>query len=816
MTTNYTEIHVVKQDGSKVPFDPDKIHNFLFKNLEGITGVSVSEAERMLDQQLFDGITTDQITEILIEDLAKLINEQTPNYEKAAANTRLSQLRKHVYGKYDPDHLYDVTVRNIERGMYTSELLEWYSKEDFDWMESIIDHKRDNTFTYIGITQVCNKYLVQDRVSGEKVETPQIMYMLLSATAFHKYEPTQRKFWIKTAYDLLSTFVISLPSPILAGLRTPEKQYSSCTLIESGDNLNSINRVAESIVNYASQKAGIGIMGGQVRGIGAKVKNGIVKHTGITPFYRYWQSALKSCSQGGMRGASATLYAPWWHYEIETIMVLKNNKGTEEDRVRKIDYAILRNKLLFERYQQNKDITLFSPEEVPDLQEAFYADQEKFKELYEKYEKDETIRRVVISAEEWFDQFHTERKETNRLYYANIDIINETGTFRPEVKPIKMSNLCVEITLPTVELGKSERRVVTIANHEVSAFVQHVIKSGGSIVDIHIPEEGDTDIEFDENLGRIQLCTLGAYNLGMLGLDNMDEMELPLETLVRILDELLDYQNYPEPEAYLAMKEHRPLGIGVCNLAYHLAKLNMKYGQKDTLAHWDKVMESFQYFLIKASVKLAEEKGQCERFSDSKYSQGIMPVDKYKKSVDELVVPVFHRDWDSLREQVVTIGMRHCTLSAQMPVESSALVLNATNGIEQPKDLVSLKDNSGAVIPQVVPEIKRLKNRYELLWDNKNCLEYIKMVAVQQKWFDQSISANTYFNAEKYEKNEVTMEDMILIDFLSYKWGVKTGYYCHTYDQAGDEVHDDATDSSENEPNVEINAEPCEGGACAI
>lgn len=814
----HTGIFVTKSDGSTELFQPEKIHKVLFWAVEGLSNVSVSQIETKAQLQLFPGIKTKEIHEILIQAAHELITEETPNYQYVASRLKLFQLRKEVFGEFNPIPLRDIVKRNVEQGYYTKELLNWYTDDEFNQMDAMIKHERDYLYAYAGMAQLCSKYLVQNRVTGQKFETPQIANMLIAATCFHKYPSHTRMRWIKDLYNGLSTFDFSLPTPIMAGLRTPVKQFSSCVLIESDDSLESINRIAAATVNYASKKAGIGINGGAIRAIGSEVRNGDVKHTGITPFYRYFQSALKSCSQGGVRGASATLYAPWWHYEIETIMVLKNNKGTEDDRVRKLDYAILRNKLLFQRYLDNKDITLFSPHDVPDLMDAFYKDQELFKRLYESYEKNPKIRKKTMSAKTWFEQFHTERQETGRLYYANVDHMNDHGSFLPEVKPIKQSNLCVEITLPTVALGKykSETHVIPLA--KVEDFVKETLSCGGEITGVKVTGE-DVAISYESNEGRVQLCTLAAYNLG--NMRAKEDMERPLTVLVRALNELLDYQEYPQIEAFLATMEHRPLGIGISNLAYFLARNDVKYGTPEALELWDEAMEAFQYYLIKASMELARERGTtCTRFSDTKYSKGIMPIDTYKKAVDELVKPDFKMDWDTLRADVLRYGMMNATLSAQMPVESSALVINATNGIEPPKDLVSEKDNSGVKARQVVPGIHHLKSKYDLLWDQPNCVGYLKMVAVQQKYLDQSISANTFYNPERYYdevKNphgKIAMKDLIEHDLLSYKWGIKTGYYCHTFDGATDEVEDKKPTAVSSNQTEDKGA--CDSGACAV
>lgn len=804
-----SDIFVRKRDGGKEIFNPDKIHTVLFWATDGLHNVSVSQIESKANLQITSGVTTRDIHDILIQSAHELITEDTPNYQYVAARLKLFQLRKDVFGSFDPKPLLEVVTNNVADGFYTKELLEWYTQEEFEEMDRFIKHDRDFNYAYAGAVQFIAKYLIQDRTEGVKRETPQIANMLIAATLFNKYKKSIRMKYVREFYNALSNFDFSLPTPIMGGVRSPTKQFSSCVLMEAGDSLKSINRVAESTVNYASKRAGIGINGSKIRALGAKIRGGEATHTGITPFFRYWQSALKSCSQGGIRGASASLTFPWWHYEVQTAMVLKNNKGTDDDRVRKLDYVISRNALLFERYSKKEKITLFSPEEVPDLMEAFErGDNEEFKRLYEKYERKTSIRKKVISAEDWFDQFHTERKETSRLYYFNIDHVNAHGAFDPEVKPCKQTNLCVEITLPCVELGKTKSETHRIPMSEMQDFVKRTVERGGTIMNITPQQDGNFKFDVEQNEGRIQLCTLAAINLG--NMKSPDDMAKPIDLLVRALNELLDYQDYPMIEAYLSTMEHRPLGIGVSNLAYWVAKNGFRYGDKNAVVAWDEMMESFQYYLIKSSMELAKERGApCERFSDTKYSKGILPIDTYAKPVDEIVSRKYVHDWEQLRKDVVQYGMLNSTLSAQMPVESSSLIVNATNGIEMPKELVSEKENSGTIVKQVVPGIHRLKNKYDLLWQQESCLGYIKMVAIMQKYFDQSISANTFFNPKNYpqynedgtiEDYKVPMVEMLSVDFYSYRWGLKTGYYCHIFLDS-----DDDTDEA-----------GCDGGACSV
>lgn len=742
-------IFVIKRDGTKEEFDPEKIHKILYWATEGLTGVSVSHLEMKAQLQLYPGITTDTIHEILIAAAHELISEESPNYQWVAARLRLFQIRKEALGQYDTIPVYDLVQRNIKLGYYTKELLDWYTKEEWDHFDNVIDHSRDFNHAYAGMEQFRGKYLVQDRVTKKVFETPQYLNLLVAATMFHKYTGKERVAIVKECYDLLSTGVISLPTPIMAGLRTSVKQFSSCVLIETDDSLDSINATTSSIVKYISQKAGIGIHGGHIRALGAKIRNGDTKHTGVTPFYRMFQAAVKSCSQGGVRGGAATLSAPYWHLEIETILNLKNNKGTEENSVRHMDYCILFNRFAYSRLLENGNITLFSPNEVPDLQKAFYDDQKEFERLYVKYENTKGIIKHTISAEELFDKFITERKETGRIYLMNIDHANDHGAFIPEFAPIKMTNLCTEITLATKPL-------------------KHV---------------------YDEE-GEIALCTLAAINLGLV--KKKEDLQRPAEILVRGLNELLDYQNYPIPAAKNSTLKYRPLGIGVINLAYWLAKNNFKYTDNSGLEAWDELMEAFQYYLIKASSDIAKEKNATiPGWDNIKYSRNIFPIDTYKTSVDQLVKNVQRMPWGELREQVAQYGMYNSNLSSFMPSETSAQISNATNGIEPPRAFISVKGSGEGRLKQVVPGFPKLKNRYELLWDMKSCTGYLNLVAVAQKYLDQAISTNTFYNPEHYENDEIPKSVMIKDLLYAYKMGLKTLYYHNTYDGQTDDVEAD-------------------------
>jgi ribonucleoside-diphosphate reductase alpha chain len=738
-------INVVKRDGSSEPFDVNKIHKVLEWAVESINGVSISEIELKANIQINNGMKTDDIHELLIKSAAELISEQTPNYQYVAARLVNYKLRKQVYGEYTPWSLNTIVVQNVMRGVYDGQILNEYDEYEFDQLDKYIKHDRDNEFTYVGMEQFRGKYLVQDRATKLPYETPQILYMLIAMNLFMNYPKETRLKYVKDYYDAISQFYISLPTPIMAGVRTPTRQFSSCVLIESGDSLDSINSTATSIVRYISKKAGIGIGAGSIRAIGSRIGDGSVVHTGLIPFLKYFQSAVKSCSQGGVRGGAATVYIPAWHLEFENLIVLKNNKGTEETRVRHMDYCFQFNKTMYERLLTGGNITLFSPDEVPDLYDAFYADQEKFKELYIAYEAKDGIRKKVIPAIELFSQFLTERKDTGRIYLMNVDHANSHGSFNPEVAPIRMSNLCTEIDLPTKPLTSAE----------------------------------------DAN-GEISLCTLSAQNWGLI--NDPKEFEKYADLSVRALDALLDYQWYPVPAAERSTKARRPLGIGIINLAYFLAKRGLKYDDA-ALPVIDEYAEAWSYYLIKASNQLAKEKGACPSHKETKYSMGLTPNQTYKKEVDELVPHSERMDWATLRKDLETYGIRNSTLMALMPAETSAQISNSTNGIEPPRALVSFKQSKDGVMAQVVPGYHKLKNSYDLLWDQKSPEGYLKICSVLQKYIDQGISVNTSYNPENYEDHKVPMSELIKHLVMFYKYGGKQLYYFNTYDGAG-EMHE--------------------------
>lgn len=738
-------INVVKRDGNKEPFDVNKIHKVLEWACEGINGVSISEIELKSNIQINDGMQTDDIHELLIKSAAELISEHTPNYQYVAARLVNYKIRKQVYGEYTPWGLNTIITQNVMRGVYDGQVLVEFTEQEIDLLDRYIKHDRDNDFTYVGMEQFRGKYLVQDRVNKVPYETPQVLYMLIAMTLFMRYPRDTRMKYVKDYYDAISQFYISLPTPIMAGVRTPTRQFSSCVLIESGDSLDSINSTSTSIVRYISKKAGIGIGAGAIRSIGSRIGDGSVVHTGLIPFLKYFQAAVKSCSQGGVRGGAATVYIPIWHLEFENLIVLKNNKGTEETRVRHMDYCFQFNKTMYERLLTGGNITLFSPDDVPDLFDAFFADQDKFKELYIKYEQRTDIRKKVLPALEVFSQFLTERKDTGRIYLMNVDHANSHGSFIPEVAPIRMSNLCTEIDLPTKPLKSSE----------------------------------DTD-------GEISLCTLSATNYGLINAPH--EFEKYCDLQVRALDALLDYQSYPVPAAERSTKNRRPLGNGIINLAYFLAKRGLKYDES-ALPVVDEYTEAWSYYLIKASVNLAKEYGACPAWKETKYSLGLTPNQTYKKEVDELVPHQERMDWEGLRKDLKTYGIRNSTLMALMPAETSAQISNSTNGIEPPRALVSFKQSKDGVMAQVVPGYHKLKNHYDLLWDQKSPEGYLKICAVLQKYIDQGISVNTSYNPENYEDHKVPMSEMIKHLVMFYKYGGKQLYYFNTHDGAG-EMHE--------------------------
>ena len=738
------EIKVAKRDGSHQSFDLDKVHKVLEWAVEDITGVSMSEIELKANIQLYDKIPAYDIHELLIKSAAELISEHTPNYQFVAARLISYKLRKEAYGQYQPLPLKEIIARNINLGVYDVGILDHYTPEELNELDNYIKHDRDDTFTYAGMEQFRGKYLVQDRSTKEIYETPQVLYMMVAATLFSKYDEGRMKY-VKDYYDAISQFYISLPTPIMAGVRTPTRQFSSCVLIESGDSLDSINSTATSIVKYISKKAGIGIGAGGIRAQGARIGDGSVVHTGLIPFLKYFQAAVKSCSQGGVRGGAATVYLPVWHYEFEDLIVLKNNKGVDETRVRHMDYAFQFNKLMYQRLLEGGNITFFDPGDVPDLYDAFYSDQKLFQQLYEKYERAYSIRKKTLPALEVFQSFLTERKDTGRIYLMNVDHANEHGAFNPYEAPIRMSNLCCEIDLPT------------------------------------------TPLDHDERDGEISLCTLSAINWGMI--NDPKDFEKYCTLAVRALDNLLQYQGYPVEAARNGTMGRRPLGVGIINLAYFLAKRGLKYDES-AFDIVDEYAEAWSYYLIKASADLAEEKAPCTWNKQTKYARGVLPIDTYKGAVDNLTKHKERMPWDDLRDQLKKTGIRNSTLMALMPAETSAQISNSTNGIEPPRALVSYKQSKDGVMAQVVPGIVQLKNKYDLLWDQKTPDGYLKICAILQKYIDQGISVNTSYNPEHFEDQKVPMSQMIADTITAYKFGLKQLYYFNTHDSAGEMKED--------------------------
>ena len=741
------DINVKKRNGSIEPLDLDKMHVMVEQSCKGLAGVSASQIEMNSGIQFYDGISTAEIQEILIKSSNDLITLTNPNYQFVAARLLLFALRKRLYGYYfDTPKLLEHIKKCVNDGVYDKEVLTNYTDEEINEIEIFLDHDRDFLFTFAGLRQVVDKYLVQDRSSGAIYETPQFMYVLISMTIFAKYPKETRLSYVQKYYRAISKHKINIPTPIMGGVRTPLRQFASCVLVDIDDTLDSIFSSDMAIGKYVAQRAGIGINAGRIRGINSKIRGGEVQHTGVIPFLKKFESTVRCCTQNGIRGGSATVHFPIWHQEIEDILVLKNNKGTEDNRVRKLDYSIQLSKLFYERFIEDKEITLFSPHNVPDLYESFGTD--SFDELYCRYELDESIPQTRVSAQKLIGDLLKERAETGRIYIMNIDHCNSHSSFKDKVN---MSNLCQEITLPTDP-------------------IQHI-----------------------DGAGEIALCILSAINVGKVKSDS--EFENLCDLSVRSLDELIDYQKYPVKAAEVATKSRRSLGVGFIGLAHYLAKLGHKYDSQEA---WDTVhslSESFQFFLLKASNNLAKEKGKCDGFTHTKYSDGVLPIDTYKKDVDQITNPKYQHDWETLRESIKKSGLRHSTLSAQMPSESSSIVSNATNGIEPPRDYLSVKKSKKGPLKQIVPSYSTLKNNYTLLWDMPSNDGYIKVTAVMQKFFDQAISGNWSYNPEHYENNEVPVS-VIAQDLLStYKYGWKTSYYQNTNDCKTDEVEEKSIES---------------------
>ena len=764
-------ISIIKRDGRKEELNLEKIHKMVTSACVGITGVSESQVEMQSGLQFYDGITSTDIQQVLIKSASDLITLENPNYQYVAARLLLFLIRKQVFNtKWKDQEIYppmkDLVLRNIEKGVYDKKLIEYFDDEEWDKIDSFIKHDRDLEFTYAGLRQVVDKYLVQDRSDSTVFETPQFMYMGIACVLFHKYPKETRLNYIKRYYDAISTFKINIPTPIMAGVRTPLREFASCVLVDSDDTLGSIFSSDMAVGRYVAQRAGIGINAGRIRGIGSKIRGGEVQHTGVIPFLKKFEATVRCCTQNGVRGGSATVHFPIWHAEIEDILVLKNNKGSEDNRVRKLDYSIQLSKLFYERFLTDGEITLFSPHDVPGLYDAFGTDD--FDALYEQYERAYSIPKKKVSARELITDMLKERAETGRIYIMNIDHSNSHSSFTDKVN---MSNLCQEITLPTVPLE-------------------------------HIDGEGE-----------IALCILSAINVGTLK-DDLSELPNLTELAVRGLEEVIDYQQYPVTAAEESTKSRRSLGIGYIGLAHYLARHKVKYSDPQAWKIVHDLTESFQYHLLRASNALAKERGACKLFDRTKYAQGLLPIDHYKKDVDDLVEPNYYCDWESLRADIQEHGLRHSTLTAQMPSESSSVVSNETNGIEPPRDFLSVKKSKKGPLKQIVPGYKKLMSSYTLLWDMPNNDGYINVVAVMQKFFDQAISGNWSYNPENYDNNEVPVSVMAT-DFLNtYKYGWKTSYYQNTYDMKTD----DSVEETEtlNTPAVEDPFDQEECDACNI
>ncbi|WP_201618656.1 class 1a ribonucleoside-diphosphate reductase subunit alpha [Psychrobacter maritimus] len=757
--THIDKIQVTKRDGRLEPIDLDKIHKVIEWAAHDLDNVSVSQVELKSHIQFYEGIKTRDIHETIIKSAADLISETTPDYQYLAARLAIFHLRKIAYNKFTPPHLYDHVKKLTDAGKYDQHIVADYSRAEFDELEEYLDHWRDMNLAYAAVEQMAGKYLVQDRVSKTVYESPQFLYMLVGMCLFASYEKSERLDYVKRFYDATSQFKISLPTPIMSGVRTPSRQFSSCVLIECGDSLDSINATTSAIVRYVSQRAGIGINAGRIRALGSPIRGGEAQHTGCIPFYKLFQTAVKCCSQGGVRGGAATLFYPLWHLEVESLLVLKNNRGVEDNRVRHMDYGVQLNKTMYTRLIKGQDISLFSPSDTPGLYDAFFEDQDKFEELYTKYENDPSIRSRQIPATELFSLMMQERASTGRIYIQNVDHCNTHSPFDATVAPIRQSNLCMEIALPTKPLDN-----------------------------------------INDETGEIALCTLSAVNLGKV--ENVSDIEEPAELIVRALDALLDYQDYPVKAAENGSMRRRTLGVGVINYAYYLAKNGVRYSDGSALGLTHQTFEALQYYLLKASNKLAKEQGACPAFNETTYSQGILPIDTYKKDLDQICQEPLHLDWETLRGEITTHGLRNSTLTALMPSETSSQIANATNGIEPPRGLVSIKASKDGILKQVVPEIDKLKDQYELLWQMPNNDGYLKLVAIMQKFVDQSISANTNYDPTRFDGQRVPMKVLLKDLLTAYKLGVKTLYYHNTRDGANDAQADMEDD--------------CAGGACKI
>jgi len=761
---------IVKRDGTKENLNIDKIHFVVEEACKNLAGVSSSQIEMNANLQFYDGMTTEEIQQILIRSANDLISLDVPNYQTAAARLLSYSVNKQVFGEYKAFPLQKIIDLNIERKVYDPEFLNYYDADEIAKLDSFICHARDEYFTYAGMRQVVDKYLCQDRSNNQLFETPQVMYMMIAATLFAQYPKETRLQYVRRYYNATSLFKINIPTPVMAGVRTPVRQFASCVLVDSDDTLDSIFASDMAIGRYTAQRAGIGINAGRIRGVNSRIRGGEVAHTGIVPFLKKFESTVRCCTQNGVRGGSATTHFPFWHQEIEDILVLKNNKGTEDNRVRKLDYSIQLNKTMYERLLSGGDITLFSPHDVPGLYEAYFGDADEFKELYEKYERATSIKKHKVPAMDLFSALIKERAETGRIYIMNVDHCNTHSSFKDKVY---MSNLCQEITLPTKPL-----------NH------------------------------IDDPEGEIALCILSAINVGIIR--ELDDLEELCELAVRALEEIIDYQKYPILAAEKSTKARRSLGVGYIGLAHYLAKNHVKYEDPKSWQLVHDLSEAFQFYLLKASNKLAEERGACEYYDRTKYSDGILPIDTYKKELDSVVDGGLKYDWDTLRKSIREHGLRHSTLSAQMPSESSSVVSNATNGIEPPRGYLSVKKSKKGPLKQIVPQYNKLKNYYTLLWDMPNNDGYINIVAVMQKFFDQAISGNWSYNPTQFPNNEVPMSVMMKDLLTTYKMGWKTSYYQNTYDYKTDpsELEDELPLEALAPSEMDLEGEECE--ACNI
>ena len=744
-------INVKKRNGRGMePLQLEKMHKMVDMACDGLAGVSASQVEIQSGIQFYDGISTAEIQEILVKSASDLISLDKPNYQYVAARLLLFGLRKSLYGRYhEHPSVKDHVIRCIDAGVYDKELLDLYSDEEYVKLQSFIDHDRDYLFTYAGLRQVADKYLVQDRSTGAVYETPQFMYLLIAASIFSKYPIETRLDYVRNYYNAISKHRINIPTPIMAGVRTPIRQFASCVLVDIDDTLDSIFSSDMAIGKYVAQRAGIGINAGRIRGINSKIRGGEVQHTGVVPFLKKFEATVRCCTQNGIRGGSATVHFPIWHKEIQDILVLKNNKGTEDNRVRKLDYSIQLSELFYQRFIDNKEISLFSPHDCPNLYESFGTSE--FDGLYCSYELDESIPRITVGAQELILDLLKERAETGRIYIMNIDHCNSHSSF---IDKVEMSNLCQEITLPTKP-------------------IQHI----------------------DDDSGEIALCILSAINIGKIR--DLSDLESLCDLTVRSLDELIDFQRYPVRAAEIATKARRSLGVGYIGLAHYLAKNGFDYGDEGAWKLVHDLTEAFQYNLIKATVQVAKEKGACEYSDRTKYSHGILPIDTYKKDVDEIVPNELKYDWETLRKDVKEYGVRNSTLSAQMPSESSSVVCNATNGIEPPRDYLSVKKSKKGPLKQIVPSYNSLKNNYTLLWEMPSNIGYINIVAVMQKFFDQAISGNWSYNPQQYEGAEVPTSVMAQDLLTTYKYGWKTSYYQNTYDNKSDDVESTTSESND-------------------